>query len=136
MDKLTLLIAQHEGLRLIPYRDSVGVWTVGYGHNCQDKPITKAIAERLLVDDVDDAHHDCYIFNWFGGLDEVRTAVVVNMVYNMGLSRFKGFKKTIGFIELAEYDLAATEMLDSLWSRQVGKRAIELSHMMKTGEWE
>ena len=58
------------------------------------------------------------------------------MVYNLGLTRFKGFKKTIGFIELGEYDLAATEMLDSKWARQVGKRAIELSHMMKTGSWE
>lgn len=136
MDKLTSLIAKHEGLRLDPYKDSVGVWTVGYGHNCQDKPISNDIAEHLLEDDVRDSIHDCQTFNWFGGLDEVRSAIVVNMCFNLGLSRFSRFKKTIGYIEIGEYDMAADEMLRSLWAEQVGSRAKELSEMMATGEWQ
>ncbi|MCZ6898261.1 MAG: lysozyme, partial [Betaproteobacteria bacterium] len=82
-----------------------------------------------------DAIHDCQTFNWFGGLDEVRTAVIVNMVYNLGLTRFSKFKKTIGFIELNEWEMASVEMLNSKWANQVGSRANELSEMMKTGEW-
>jgi len=33
-----------------------------------------------------------------------------------------------------DYELAADEMLDSKWAIQVGKRAIELSRMMREGE--
>lgn len=135
MNKTTALIAKHEGLRLKPYQDSVGVWTVGYGHNCQDKAISKEIAESLLGDDIKDAIHDCQTFNWFGGLDEVRTSVVVNMVFNLGLTRFRDFKKTINDIENGDYETASVEMLDSKWARQVGRRATELSEMMRTGEW-
>ncbi|MCZ6897683.1 MAG: lysozyme [Betaproteobacteria bacterium] len=135
MNKLTSLIAKHEGRRLKPYLDSVGVWTVGYGHNCQDAPITQRVAEMLLEDDVQDAIHDCQTFNWFGGLNEVRTAVIVNMVFNLGLTRFSKFKKTIGFIELNEWEMASVEMLNSKWAIQVGSRSDDLSFMMATGEW-
>ena len=130
------LIAKHEGLRLEPYQDSVGVWTVGYGHNCQTKTISKYIAEMLLGEDIRDAFQDCQRFHWFEDLDEVREAVVVDMLFNLGLPRFRKFKKFIGWMALGEYELASVEMLDSKWAKQVGKRAIELSHMMKLGEWQ
>ncbi len=131
MDKLTALIAKHEGLRLDPYKDSIGIWTVGYGHNCQDKPISKDIAERLLEDDVQDAIHDCQTFNWFGGLDEVRVAVVVNMVFNLGLSRFSKFKKTIDYIALGEWTMASEEMLDSKWAKQTPERANQMANIIR-----
>ena len=135
MNKLTSLIAKHEGLRLKPYQDSVGVWTVGYGHNCQDKPISKDIAERLLEDDIDDAIQDCQTFNWFNHLTEVRQSVVIDMVFNMGLTRFKGFTKTIKYLETGNPGYASHEMLESKWADQVGGRAAELSRMMRTGQW-
>lgn len=49
------LIKEFEGLRLNSYRDSVGVWTIGYGHTGTAKPnqtITKNEAERLLEKDL------------------------------------------------------------------------------------
>jgi lysozyme len=54
------LIKQFEGLRLAAYRDSVGVWTIGYGHTAaagDPKPragmrITKGEADAILARDL------------------------------------------------------------------------------------
>lgn len=49
------LIKQFEGLRLDAYQDSVGVWTIGYGHTqgvkAGDK-ITQEQADKLLMEDL------------------------------------------------------------------------------------
>ena len=50
------LIKHFEGCRLTSYQDSVGVWTVGFGHTGSDvRPymhITEEEAEQLLKDDL------------------------------------------------------------------------------------
>lgn len=49
------LIKQFEGVRLMAYRDAVGVWTIGYGHTkgvYAGQCITKAQAESFLIMDL------------------------------------------------------------------------------------
>ncbi|KVL67387.1 lysozyme [Burkholderia ubonensis] len=50
------LTEQFEGCRLTAYQDSVGVWTIGYGHTGPDVykglTITQAQAEALLMKDI------------------------------------------------------------------------------------
>jgi lysozyme len=49
------LTESFEGLRLTSYQDSVGVWTIGYGHTNGVQPgqtITQQQAEAFLVADV------------------------------------------------------------------------------------
>ena len=56
------LIKQFEGLRLQSYQDSVGVWTIGYGHTLTAGPsqrISADEAHRLLIQDVID--HEVHI---------------------------------------------------------------------------
>ena len=48
---LTELIAKHEGKKLEMYMDTVGVPTIGYGHNLQT-PISEKAAMQILEDDV------------------------------------------------------------------------------------
>lgn len=52
-------IKRHESLRLKPYRDPVGKWTIGYGHLMDDDtplvPISNAAAEFLFEADVREA---------------------------------------------------------------------------------
>ena len=138
MNKLQSLIAKHEGDRLRMYQDTADPpkWTIGRGHNIEDNGISQAVSDLMFEEDVQSSIQECQQFDWFDQLNDVRQAVVVNMVFNMGMPIFKGFKKTIGFIASGDYYLAAIEMLDSKWAKQVGRRAIELSHMMKTGEWQ
>jgi len=128
-------IIEHEGKRLDLYLDSEGIYTIGVGHNIQDKGISEAVCDLMLEEDIEEAVNDADTFRWFGDLNAPRQAVIVDMVFNLGLTRFRGFKKTIQFLENQLYQSAAKEMLDSRWADQVGRRAIRLSEMMRTGEW-
>ena len=112
-----------------------------------DRGITKEEADFLLKNDIDIAKDNVSnkIKN-FNDLDEVRQAVLVDMCLNLGWPHFSKFKKFLAIInkaddkskkesEEAHYERASKEMLDSLWAKQVGKRAECLSLMMKTGKW-
>ncbi|MCP3675461.1 MAG: lysozyme, partial [Gammaproteobacteria bacterium] len=83
----------HEGLRLKPYHDTVGVLTVGYGHNLE-KVITRDQAEIWLKEDIEAATYDLICaFPIVLELSEVRKRVLINMTFNMGINRLRGFKK-------------------------------------------
>lgn len=128
------MLQRHEGLRLSPYIDSVGVQTIGYGHNLH-KPLTRRSAECIFQDDVADARNDClHAFPWFPELSEARQWVLINMCFNMGLSRLMGFKKFLQAMALGDYETAAREALDSLWAKQVKGRALELAQLIRGAE--
>jgi len=127
------LIKKHEGFRKNMYQCSQGFNTIGYGLNL-DAGISTGLAEAILQYQVSVVKTQCMDnFPWFSELDEVRQAVVLDMVYNLGLNGFMKFRKTIRLIEIGMYLEAGEEMLDSLWARQVGSRAIRLYEMMQTG---
>jgi hypothetical protein len=53
------------------------------------------------------------------------------MVFNMGASKFGGFKDTIKAIENEDWDAAADGMEDSKWFHQVGSRGTIDSDLMR-----
>jgi lysozyme len=152
----------HEGLRLEVYKCPAGYWTVGVGRNLEGKPlrkeeqeyifkrsglapdevievlkergITKDEALFLLREDIADAEKDLQHFDWFPRLDPVRRKVVLDMRYNLGPTRFRGFKKMIAALARGDYKAAAAEMVDSAWYHQVGNRSKRLVKMMETGK--
>lgn len=124
-----------EGFSATPYKDSVGKLTIGYGRNLDDVQLSLKEADYLLETDINKALLDAEkAVDNFYLLDDVRQEVIINMVFNMGLPRFKGFKKTIKLIENNEFEKASKEMLNSKWANQVGRRALKLSTMMKVGK--
>lgn len=146
-EKFFAQLKRHEGLRLEAYLCPAGVLTIGYGHNCEAWPvlgvhhegdhISREKAEELLVEDVfgvagelDDR------LPWWRELSEPRQAVLLNMAYNLGLSRLKGFVKMLYALEEGDWNRAAREMLDSKWAVQVKGRSAELATQMVTGAWQ
>ena len=127
------LIKEHEGLRLTMYDDTEGVPTIGYGHNL-NRPISEEAANQILKDDVQTAVLDAASFGWFHNLNDVRKAVIIDMMYNLGLTRFKKFQRMDKAIRDEDYELAAYEMLDSKWAHQVGSRAEDLATIFSRGE--
>ena len=124
----------HEGLRLKPYTCSAGKLTIGYGRNLDDVGITQDEADALLNHDIDRSVEDARdLVTNFDQLNEVRQAVVVNMMFNLGKSRLSKFVKMLNALEHDDFDRAADEMLDSKWARQVGNRAVELAQLMRNG---
>ena len=74
-------------------------------------------------------------FGWFFNSPEEVRDVVTNMCYQLGVSGFSKFKKTIYLLETEQYQEASIELLDSLYARQVPNRAKfnseKLSHVQR-----
>jgi len=134
--RIKQMLKRHEGLRLKPYRDTVGKLTIGYGRNLEDDGISLEEAELMLENDLDRAVKAARdVVAGFDELDEVRQAVLVDMAFNLGRAGLASFQKMRAALALGDFERAAAEMLDSLWARQVGRRARELAEMMRTGQW-
>jgi len=87
------LIKAFEGLRLRAYQDSVGVWTIGYGHTRGVFPgqvITAAQAEELLRGDLAlaeaEVDRDLAAAGWPypGEITDNEFAALVSFVFNLG----------------------------------------------------
>ena len=116
--------------------------TIGYGYNLDANPLNLSSAEitfifregmstlsaeRLLLAMVAVCEKELATkYSWFAGLDDARHGAITNMVYNLGINRFAGFKKFIAAMSKGDYKKAAAEGLDSLWADQVGDRANRL----------
>lgn len=136
-DLQSMLIAQ-EGLKLKPYLDTVGKWTIGIGRNLDDKGISQDEAIMFLnadiADAIEDVQHLCSVYE---ELSEPRRMVLVSMAFNMGRDRLSKFVRFLGAIHREAWDEAADEMLDSKWAKQTGQRAVTLARMMRenTSAW-
>ena len=123
-----------EGLRLKPYLCTTGKLTLGYGRNLEDVGISEAEAEAMLITDIEIAAQDAESFATtavWDALSVTRQAVLINMAFNLGLSRLSQFKRMQANLARHAYDDAATEMLNSRWARQVPNRARRLADLMR-----
>jgi len=131
---LRLEIMDQEGLELKPYKDTVGKLSIGYGRNLDDVGISKLEAEVLLDHDLAGAEMECRkAFPWFPALSDVRQRVLVNMCFNLGLTKLKTFERMLLALSQHDYALASREMLQSKWAEQVKGRALRLAKMMRDG---
>lgn len=141
------IIKRHEGLSLKPYVCPTGHPTIGYGHNLKNglpkqiqqyledhEEITQEMAEILLETDIGSAYINAMaVFPSFATLSSPRQHVLVNMIFNMGLWTFSGFKKFIASVKKGRWHEAGAQMQDSKWWTQVGNRAVELQKMLMEG---
>ena len=129
------LIIHHEGMELKPYKCTAGKLTIGAGRNLEDNGITHEEALYLLDNDIKRCrlelqHH----LSWFNGLNQARQAALIDMAYNLGISRLLGFHNMLTAMKHSEWERAANEALDSRWAKQVGNRAVEIADMIRKGE--
>jgi lysozyme len=129
-------LALHEGRRAKPYQDTVGKWTIGCGRNLTDKGLSESEIDYLLMNDIRECTDDLKTFLWWDDLDEVRRNVLIDMRFNLGPSRFRGFKATLAAVAMGDYVTASDQMRKSKWYRQVKGRGERLARMMSTGLME
>lgn len=139
-EKLIESLTKHEGLRTLPYEDSVGVLTIGVGHNLEDRPLTNRAVQTILEDDIAEAVYELNRIKGYLGfektLSDARENVLIEMVFNLGSPRLSKFVKFWAAVKDADYETASIEMLDSKWATQVGQRAKTLAEQMRTGEFQ
>lgn len=131
IERLKEQLVIHEGLRLKPYKCSANKTTIGVGRNIEDVGITRDEAMMLLENDISRVTSECMNnFDWFMDLSLLRREAIINLVFNMGMTKFKQFKKTIAFLEQGLYPEAGAELLNSRYAQQVGNRAVEVANQI------
>ena len=115
------------------YQCTAGYDTIGYGQRITYLKVTKNQAEEWLIEELDNLEiRLCDKFDWFVSSPKKVQDIVMNMCYQLGVSSFSKFKKTIYLLAHKDYRAASTEMLDSKWARDdTPRRAKELSDRLK-----
>ena len=126
-------IKKHEGFKPRVYKCTEGYDTIGYGFAIKDLVIEKDIADLILMKKLHTLLQRVMVaFSWFESMPPEVKDVVLSMCYQLGLSGFSKFKKTIYLLETEQFEEASVEMLDSLWAKQTPNRAKELSERIKS----
>ena len=140
------------------YRCPAGKLTIGYGHNLEDsfyggeKEIELLFPESyrmsnenglaLMENDLQGAIVDAgQTFERIAELTPNRQYVLIDMCFNMGMHKLRGFRNTFHALnqaldEKTEYSVVAEHMKDSSWYRQVGTRAEFLCALMVHDDWD
>lgn len=137
-EHLRRALIHDEGIRLKPYVCPAGKLTIGVGRNIEDNGISLDEAMHLLESDIERTRSELRRTDFWSFVadDPVRSAVLINLCFNIGLSRLLGFKKMIAAIKAKDWGRAADEMKNSLWYRQTGNRARRLVEEMRTGQFK
>ena len=137
VDVLRKQLEIDEGVVHEIYLDHLGYPTFGIGHLVrQEDPefgadvgtkVDEARCIEAFESDLESVLSDCKIlYPNFDDLPEEAQQVIANMMFNMGrprLSKFKGMKRGV---DARDWNVAADEMVDSRWYRQVTNRADRL----------
>ena len=148
--KLLKMLTLHEGLKLKVYDDAngkelkagdtlIGHPTIGVGRNVASDGlgINEEEANFLLMGDIARIDREAKQWSVYVNLDDIRKSVILDMLFNMGMTRFNPSKWPNMFKAIQEenWDEASNQMLDSKWAKQVKSRADRLSQIMITGDW-
>ena len=130
-------LIRDEGWRTKPYRDSAGILTIGCGRNLESTGLSQDEIDYLLANDIRRAQEGVAIaLPWSGNLDEARRGVLENMAFNLGVRGLLQFRKMLTACAAQDWETASAEMLDSMWAKQVGERAVRLARQMREGSWQ
>jgi lysozyme len=122
-------IKQDEGLKLETYVDTTGHLTVGWGRNLQNG-IRLDEAELMFQNDLAQTVNELLQQPWYGSLPHNVQNALINMNFNLGITKLLEFKDMITALEHKNYRAAAQAALNSLWAKQVPNRAKEIAVMI------
>ena len=143
MEKLREELENDEGVKYEIYNDHLGYPTFGIGHLILDSDpeygsdtgteVSEDRVKEAFASDVVGVVSDCEtLYPDFEELPEDAQRIIANMMFNMGrprLSKFKGMKRGV---DAQDWNMAADEMVDSSWYKQVTNRADRLVERMRS----
>jgi len=152
---VTPVLIDHEEERLKFYPDSLGIPTIGVGFNLT-RPDAAALCSRCGADYgrllsgadsltleqsryllqqciIDVLQWMTKLFPNFWSYSQGRQIALVDMGFNMGETKFHGFKQMISCILTGDWDGASSQALHSKWASQVPSRAASDAARMRQG---
>lgn len=134
MTQLEAELTRDEGKKAKLYKCTANKWTVGVGRNIEDLGLSEDEIQYLLKNDIKRCTDELdKRLPWWRKMTDARQRALVNMCFNLGITRLLTFKNTLAAMERGDYAAAAAGMRTSLWARQVGQRAERLAKMMEAG---
>jgi len=163
-DLAKVMLKLHEGVKPHPYTCSAGKWTIGVGRNFQDNPFMQSEIEQLGLPVSFSSQKNFLFAHWlsneqidwlldstmdkimadmvevpeisvaFHRVDEVRQACLIDLAFTLGVPGLKKFQRFLDAMAVKDFKLAAKELINSRWYRQVGHRGVRITNMIKTGD--
>ena len=116
----TEILKYFEGCKLTAYQDSVGVWTIGYGHTkgvYNGMTITQEEAEQMLLTELEE--YEGYIENMVTvPLTQNQFDALVVWIYNLGPTNFRN-STLLKELNAGNYNAAGQEI--TRWNKAGGK---------------
>ncbi len=144
-EEIKAMIKRHEGVRNKPYKDSLGLWTVGVGHLIGDGKSLPPEWDRVFSDEeVNALFEEDYAVHkkaaeqipGFTQLNQTGQGALTDLTFNMGGKWYKKWPKFTKSISEGNTEDAAKSLEDSKWYGQVGNRAPEIVSMVRAGNDE
>ena len=147
------MFIENEGLKDKVYEDTKGNRTIGIGFNLEDKNNQKVLADigldlqevlggkklkrndiiRLYNHSLRQAFSDAQKFDpGFARRPEPVKKSIVDMAFNLGLTKLNKFEKMKAALGQNDYSRAADEMVDSNWYKQVKSRGPRTVALMRS----
>lgn len=143
----------NEGLKLEPYYCPAGHLTIGIGRNLEGNPLTeeeKAYIGHPVKEGIteDEAFFLCRNdlkkvkadldreLPWWRDLNNDRQFVMIDLCFNLGYKKLLTFQKTLNSIATGYYIRAGEQLMQSLYAKQVGKRAERNAKCLQTGVYK
>lgn len=136
------MIKKHEGVRTRPYKDSLGLWTVGVGHLIGDgktlppewnREFTMEEIDALFAKDYEKHKKQAEAGPGYDKANEKGRGALIDLAFNMGGAWYKKFKNASAALASGDFSKAAEELTDSQWFKQVKGRAQTVVAMIRDG---
>lgn len=136
------MIKKHEGVRTRPYKDSLGLWTVGVGHLIGDgkslppewnREFTMAEIDALFAKDFEEHKKAAQKIPGYDKANKATQGALIDLTFNMGASWYKKWPSFIKALVGGNMQQAAEELQNSKWYQQVKGRAADIVALIKSG---
>lgn len=136
------MIKMHEGVRNKPYKDSLGLWTVGVGHLIGDgkslppewdRTFTNEEINSLFEEDFEHHKKAAEKIPGYSKINEQGKGALIDLTFNMGPSWYKKWPNFTKQLESGEYPSAAENLEGSKWYKQVGRRGSTIASLIRMG---
>ena len=132
IERLKESVKANEGFRDRVYKDTLGFDTIGYGFAIKNLSMEEDIAGIILERKLFKLITDVYTrLPWIVKMPSKVEEVIIEMCYQIGISGFSRFVKTISLLQKKKFELASEEMLDPRWAKQTPNRAKRLSDIIR-----
>lgn len=130
-------LRREEGVRHSVYQDHLGYWTIGVGRMVDERlggKLSDDEVDYLLRNDISRVIDELNTnIPWWESLEPGAKIALASMCFQMGWPRLSKFKKMLAALQASQYEMAASEALDSVWAKQTPERAKRVAKLMEYG---